>query len=46
VKTEIENWWKQALRDLDAAEKNLGLQEWYITSFMSQQAAEKVLKDL
>jgi len=39
-------WWEQAKRDLRAARSNLLVKEYNISSFQSQQAAEKALKAL
>ncbi len=44
MRKEVENWFKQAKKDLEAAEKNLKIKEYYITAFLSHQAAEKALK--
>jgi len=46
MKKEIENWWKQAERDLHSAENNLSSGDYYVSAFMSQQAVEKALKAL
>ena len=46
MRTEIEIWLKQAEKDLEAAEKNFKLNEWYLVAFLSQQAVEKALKAL
>lgn len=43
---EIENWWKQAERDLISAENNMNSGDHYVSAFMSQQAVEKALKAL
>lgn len=37
-------WLRQAEKDLDVAEKNFELEEWYVVAFFCQQAAEKALK--
>jgi HEPN domain-containing protein len=39
-------WFKQALHDLDMAEKNIGIEGYDVTAFLSHQAVEKVLKAL
>jgi len=46
MRREVYNWWKQAEKDLEGAAKNLKIEEYYITAFLSQQAAEKALKAL
>ncbi len=46
MREEVSNWWKQALKDLESAKKNLEIEEYYIAAFLSQQAAEKALKAL
>lgn len=46
MRKEIENWWKQAEYDLEAAEKNIKINKYYISAFLSQQAVEKSLKAL
>ena len=46
MRKEVEEWWKQALKDLDSAEKNLSIDEYYITAFLCQQSVEKSLKAL
>lgn len=43
---EVNNWWKQALHDLKAAEYNLEGEMLDTASFLSQQAVEKALKSL
>lgn len=43
---EIENWWKQAEADLQSSENSLNSKDYYLSAFMSQQAAEKALKAL
>lgn len=43
---EIENWWKQAQRDLISANNSLNAKDFYLSAFMSQQAVEKALKAL
>jgi len=46
MREEVSNWWKQALKDLKSASKNLEIKEYYVAAFLSQQAAEKALKAL
>ncbi|MDI6723131.1 MAG: HEPN domain-containing protein [Methanobacterium sp.] len=46
MREEVSNWWKQALKDLESASKNLEIKEYYVAAFLSQQAAEKALKAL
>jgi HEPN domain-containing protein len=46
MREEVSNWWKQALKNLESASKNLEINEYYVTAFLSQQATEKVLKAL
>jgi HEPN domain-containing protein len=46
MREEVSNWWKQAKKDLESAEKNLGIEEYYITAFLAQQSVEKSLKSL
>ncbi len=46
MRNEASNWWKQALKDLETASKNLEIEEYYVTAFFSQQATEKALKAL
>lgn len=46
MREEVTNWWKQAQKDLESASKNLEIEEYYITAFLSQQATEKALKAL
>ncbi|MBS3122668.1 HEPN domain-containing protein [Candidatus Woesearchaeota archaeon] len=41
---EVENWWKQAQRDLISANNSLNAKDFYLSAFMSQQAVEKALK--
>lgn len=43
MREEVSNWWKQALKDLESASKNLEIKEYYVTAFLSHQAAEKGL---
>ena len=44
MRHEIRNWWEQAKKDLRASEKNLGINEYYVSVFLSHQAVEKGLK--
>ena len=37
-------WYKQALHDLDMAEKNILIEGYDVAAFLSQQAVEKLLK--
>ncbi|MFH1586027.1 MAG: HEPN domain-containing protein [archaeon] len=46
MRNEIRNWWEQAKRDLTSSENSLNSKDYYLSSFMSQQAAEKALKAL
>ncbi len=46
MRKEVELWWKQALKDLEAAEKNYKIGEYYIVAFLCQQSIEKALKAL
>ena len=46
MKKEAKNWWKQAKKDLEVAEKNFEIEEYYVTVFFCQQAVEKALKAL
>ena len=46
MKEEVERWWEQALADLDAAKKNIGIKIYYLSVQCSHQAAEKALKAL
>jgi len=46
MRKEVKEWWKQALKDLDSAEKNLNIGEFYLTAFLCQQSVEKSLKAL
>jgi HEPN domain-containing protein len=39
-------WLKQALHDLDMAEKNIGIEGYDVAAFLSHQAVEKILKSL
>jgi HEPN domain-containing protein len=46
MRKEVEEWWKQALKDLESAEKNLEIGEYHLTAFLCQQSVEKALKAL
>jgi HEPN domain-containing protein len=46
VRQEADRWWRQALEDLDTAEKNFDLRKFYVTAFYCQQAVEKAMKAL
>ena len=46
MREEALNWWEQALKNLESARKNRTIEAYYITAFLSQQAAEKALKAL
>ena len=46
MRREAEDWWKQALADLEAAEKVAQAGVYYLSVFQSHQAAEKALKAL
>lgn len=46
MRPEVENWVKQAEADLENAAKNIKIKAYYVTAFLSQQAAEKILKAL
>jgi HEPN domain-containing protein len=46
MRKEVEEWWMQALKDLNSAEKNLDIEEYYLTAFLCQQSVEKALKAL
>ena len=46
MREEVRMWWKQALKDLESAEKNLKIEEYYLTAFLCQQSVEKALKAL
>ncbi len=46
LREEVVNWWKQALRDLEAARKNVEVGEYYVAAFLVHQAVEKALKAL
>ena len=44
MKEEIRNLFDQGRKDLEVAEKNFKLEEYYISAFLCQQAIEKYLK--
>jgi HEPN domain-containing protein len=44
MREEVKAWWRQALKDLDAAEKNFEIGEYYLVAFLCQQSVEKALK--
>ena len=46
MRREAEDWLKQSLKDFEAANKNLNIQEYYLVAFLCQQAIEKGLKAL
>lgn len=46
MKNEVKNWIKQARADFRSAENSLNSKDYYLSAFMSQQAAEKSLKAL
>ena len=46
MKEETTKWMKSAKRDLDSARKNSVMGIFHVSSFLSQQAAEKALKAL
>lgn len=46
MREEVVNWWKQAQKDLESAEKNLEIKEYYLVAFLCQQSVEKALKAL
>ena len=46
IRKEAKNWWKQAKKDLEVAEKNFEIEEYYVTVFFCQQSVEKALKAL
>lgn len=46
MREEANNWWEQALKDLESAKKNLEIESFYVSAFLSQQATEKALKAL
>jgi len=46
MEEEIKNLQEQSKKDLEVAEKNFNIGEYYITAFLCQQAVEKALKAL
>jgi|SRR3990167_1823653 len=44
MRKEVENWWKQAKKDLDSAEKNRSIAEHHLVAFLCHQSVEKALK--
>jgi len=44
MRKEIENWWKQAQEDFDAAKYNFQGKKYYLVAFLCQQTIEKALK--
>jgi len=46
MKEEVQRWLKQAEDDLSSAIANIGIERYYVASFLAQQAAEKALKAL
>ena len=46
MRKEIDNWLKQANKDLEVAEKNFEIKEYYSAVFWCQQSIEKGLKAL
>lgn len=46
MRKEAGRWWQQALKDLQSAEKNIQVEEYYLVAFLCQQAVEKGLKAL
>ncbi len=46
MRSEINNWIRQANKDLNVAEKNFDIEEYYSATFWCQQAIEKGLKAL
>lgn len=46
MRKEAEDWWLQALKDLDSAQKNKDIREYHLTAFLCQQSVEKSLKAL
>jgi HEPN domain-containing protein len=46
MRKEVERLWQQAEEDLEVAEKNFKLKEYYVVAFFCQQSVEKALKTL
>lgn len=44
MREEINNWWKQAKRDLESANNSLKSGDYYVCAFLCQQTIEKGLK--
>jgi len=44
MREEVKNLFEQGIKDLEVAEKNFALKEYYISAFLCQQAVEKYLK--
>ena len=44
MREETKNLIEQAKKDLEVAEKNFNLEEYYMTAFLCQQCTEKILK--
>ena len=46
MREEVENWWKQAERDLLSARNAFNSKDYYLVAFLCQQTVEKALKAL
>jgi HEPN domain-containing protein len=46
MREEVENWWKQAERDLSSAKNAFKSKDYYLVAFLCQQTVEKALKAL
>lgn len=46
MREEVLLWWKQAQKDLEVAEKNFKIEEFYLVAFLCHQSVEKALKAL
>ena len=46
MREEVENWWKQAERDLSSARNAFNSKDYYLVAFLCQQSVEKALKVL
>ena len=46
MRKEVRNWFAQALKDLETAERNIDIGEYYASAFFAHQAVEKALKAL
>ncbi len=46
MRTEVENWWRQAKEDFNSAKFNDFGKKYYVCAFLCQQAVEKALKAL